>query len=117
MSFKEEVQLFRDHPKVSIIKAMDWTIEFVKDTIDHAIIAGVNTVRSLYRNIEAVTILTFGALGISHFIGVIAVEHPGLAMLVVSDMIAPLIAVFVIWALVKISMARKQYRLNHVSFR
>ena len=109
-----ELEEKKDSLRVRLSNKLEWTVNFFKDVIDHAIESAIGTIKSLWRNAEAVAILTLGGLGISHFIGVVAVEHPTLAMLVIADMISPVIAVFVIWGLIRLAMARKAYRMSHV---
>ena len=99
--------------KETLSDMIDWTIKFTKDLINHSIEAAVSSIKSLWRNAEAVTILTLAGLGVTHFIGVIAVEHAALSILLISEMISPLIAVILIWGLIRLAMARKKYRINH----
>lgn len=112
---KTKIMSVKNNPIQSLKKVGNWIVAFTKDLINHSIEAAVNSVKSLWMNLEAVSILTLAALGVSHFIGVIAVSHPALSVLLVSEMLSPLIAVILIWGLIRLMQARKKYRVNNIN--
>ena len=112
---KSKIITVKNNPIESSKKVGNWIVAFTKDLINHSIEAAVSSAKSLWMNLEAVSILTLAGLGVSHFIGVIAVSHPALSVLLVSEMLSPLIAVILIWGLIRLMQARKKYRVNNIN--
>lgn len=88
--------------------AWNLTADLIFDTAEAGIRSAWGSVKSLVNNAESIAILTLAALGTAHFIGVIAIEHAFLATLLVSEMLSPVIAVGLIYLLIRVAMLRKK---------
>lgn len=101
------------------IREYDWRdapwdlLMFIDKVIYKVVKNTIKAVVDLINNIESVVILTLAGMGIAHFIGEVAITHEFLAFLLVSELISPVIAVIVIWALLRLAQWRRNYAIHY----